>query len=359
MSKNSMFFVGLDLGDKFSFLTIVDEEGELIEETRLPTTKTSLLHKFSTLPPSRVAMEVGTHSRWTSQLIEDLDHKVLVANARKLRAIYDNPRKGDRADAEILARLARLDPKLLSPIHHRSPEAQADLALIRSRDALVRSRTLLINHARGSSKAAGARLPSCSAASFHNKALEAVPDALTPALLPILETVGSLTNQIKAHDRKIEKLCDEQYPETKLLTQISGVGPLTALTFVLTLEEPRRFSKSRQVGPALGLVPKRDQSGDKDPQLRITKTGNAYLRQLLVNAAHYVLGPFGPDCDLRRWGLKLVERGGKYPKKRAVVAVARKLAVLMHRLWKTGEKYDPFYLSKRHDEDSTAMASAA
>ncbi|MFP3853769.1 MAG: transposase [Anaerolineales bacterium] len=148
---------------------------------------------------------------------------------------------------------------------------------------------------------------------------------------------------MKHHDRKIEKLCEIRYPETKLLTQISGVGPLTALTFILTLEDPRRFRKSRPVGPALGLVPKRDQSGDKDPQLRITKTGNAYLRQLLVNAAHYVLGPFSPDCDLRRWGLKLVERGGKYPKKRAVVAVARKLAVLMHRLWKTGEKYDPFY----------------
>ncbi len=173
------------------------------------------------------------------------------------------------------------------------------------------------------------------------------------------DTVGSLTEQIKDHDRQIEKLCEERYPETKLLMQISGVGPLTALTFVLTLEDPRRFKKSRQVGPALGLVPKRDQSGDKDPQLRITKTGNAYLRQLLVNAAHYIIGPFGPDCDLRRWGLKLVERGGKYPKKRAAVAVARKLAVLMHRLWKTGEKYDPFYQSTLHHEETNTMASAA
>ncbi len=359
MSKNSTLFVGLDLGDKFSYLSIVDHEGDLIEETRLRTTKPALRRKFSTLPSSRVAMEVGTHSRWTSQLIEELNHEVLVANARKLKAIYDNPRKGDRADAETLARLARLDPKLLSPIHHRSPEAQADLALIRSRDALVRSRTLLINHARGTAKAAGIRLPSCSAASFHHKALEAVPETLDPALMPILETVGSLTTQIKEHNRRIEQLCDERYPETKLLTQISGVGPLTALAFLLTLEDPRRFCKSREVGPALGLVPKRDQSGDKDPQLRITKTGNAYLRQLLVNAAHYVLGPFGPDCDLRRWGLKLIERGGKYPKKRAAVAVARKLAVLMHRLWKTGEKYDPFYQSKSHDEQSTPLASAA
>lgn len=359
MSKNSMLFVGLDLGDKYSYVTVIDQEGDLIEETRLRTTKSALRRKFSGLPSSRVALEVGPHSRWSSQLIEDLGHEVLVANARKLRAIYDNPRKGDKADAETLARLARLDPKLLSPIHHRSPEAQADLAVIRSRDALVRSRTLLINHARGSVKAAGARLPSCSAASFHHKSREAVPEALAPALLPIADTVGSLTEQIKDHDRQIERLCEERYPETKLLMQISGVGPLTALTFILTLEDPRRFKKSRQVGPALGLVPKRDQSGDKDPQLRITKSGNVYLRQLLVNAAHYVLGPFGPDCDLRRWGLKLVERGGKYTKKRAAVAVARKLAVLMHRLWKTGEKYDPFYQSRCSNEEPTAMASAA
>jgi transposase len=358
MSKHSTFFVGIDLGDKFSYLTIIDAEGDLIEETRLPTTKSALRRKFSSLPPSRVALEVGSHSRWTSQLIEQLDHEVLVANARKLRAIYDNPRKGDRPDAETLARLARLDPKLLSPIHHRSPEAQADLAIIRSRDALVRSRTLLINHARESAKAAGARLPSCSAASFHCKAREAVTDALAPALLPILDTIGSLTRQIKDRDQQIQELCRERYPETRPLTKINGVGPLTALAFILTLEDPRRFRKSREVGPALGLVPKRDQSGDKDPQLRITKTGNAYMRMLLVNAAHYMLGPFGPDCDLRHWGLNLIERGGKYPKKRAVVAVARKLAVLMHRLWKTGEKYDPFYQSKSYHKETTTMASA-
>ncbi len=161
MNKISMFFVGLDLGDKFSYLTIIDQESELIEESRLPTTKASFQRRFSTLQPSRVAMEVGTHSRWASHLLTELGHDVLVANARKLRAIYHNPRKDDRADAETLARLARLDPELLSPIHHRSPQAQADLAVLRSRDALIRSRTLLINHARGIVKSSGARLPSC------------------------------------------------------------------------------------------------------------------------------------------------------------------------------------------------------
>ena len=355
MNKNSMFFVGLDLGDKHSYIAILDQDGELIEETRLPSTKASFHQRFSTLPPCRVAMEVGSHSRWASYLLKELDHDTLVANARKLRAIYDNPRKGDRVDAEILARLARLDPELLSPIHHRSPQAQADLAVLRSRDALIRSRTLLINHARGIVKSSGARLPSCSANCFASKAAPAVPETLRPALSPILETISALTQQIREYDRKIEQLCQDQYPETKLLRKVSGVGPITALAYVLTLEDPKRFMKSRDVGPAIGLVPRRDQSGDHDPQLRITKTGNVFLRRLLVSSAQYILGPFGPDCDLRIWGLKLAERGGKNAKKRAVVAVARKLAVLLHHLWKTAEVYDPFNQSQKDEAGSAAL----
>jgi transposase len=359
MKKHSMFFVGLDLGDRFSHLIILDQEGDLIEESRLPTTRASFQRKFSGLQPCKVAMEVGAHSRWASHLLKELGHDVLVANARKLRAIYHNPRKGDRADAETLARLARLDPRLLSPIHHRSPQAQADLAVIRSRDALVRSRTLLINHARSIVKSSGARLPSCSADSFAHKVAPDIPETLRPALFPILEAIASLTKQIRSYDRQIETLCQEQYPEARLLQPVAGVGALTALAYILTLEDPHRFRKSREVGPALGLVPRRDQSGGHDPQLRITKTGDAYLRRLLVGSAQYILGPFGPDCDLRRWGLKLAERGGKNAKKRAVIAVARKLAILLHHLWKTGEIYDPFYQSREPANEPVVPLAAA
>jgi transposase len=345
MFKDSTTYIGVDLGDKQSHVVILDSNGEMIEEARLPTTRSSFRRKFSSLAGCRVAMEVGAHSRWASHLLEELGHDVLVANARKLRAIYSNPRKGDRADAETLARLARLDPELLSPIHHRSPQAQADLAVLRSRDAVIRSRSLLINHARSIVKSSGARLPSCSADSFADKVASEIPEALRPALGPILETIAGLTQQIRSYDRRIEGLCSERYPETKQLRGISGVGPLTALAFVLTLEDPGRFRKSREVGPALGLVPRTDQSGDRDPQLGITKTGDAFLRRLLVGSAQYMLGPFGPDCDLRRWGLGLAERGGKNAKKRAVVGVGRKLAILLHHLWKKGEIYDPFHRS--------------
>ncbi len=229
MLNDSTTFLGLDLGDKHSHLAILDEDGELIEETRLPTTQAAFHRKFSTLPACRVAMEVGAQSRWVSHLLKELGHEVLVANARKLRAIYANPRKDDRTDAETLARLARLDPSLLSPIHHRSPQAQADLAVIRSRDALVRSRTLLINHVRGIVKSFGDRLPSCSANYFAKKVASDIPEPLQPALMPILETIASLTQQIRAYDRQIKSLCEYKYPETKLLRNVSGVGPLTAL----------------------------------------------------------------------------------------------------------------------------------
>jgi transposase len=355
-----MLFIGLDLGDRRSHLVILDQDAQLVEEARLPTSQASLTRKFSGVPAARVALEVGAHSRWVSALLTRLGHEVLVADARKLRLIYSNSRKNDRADAEYLARLARLDPNLLSPIHHRSPQAQAHLAVIRARDSLVRARTQLINHARGLVKTTGARLPSCSAASFHTRTASAIPQELEPALSPILETIASLTQRIRAYDRLIQQIADAHYPETRLLRSVPGVGPLTSLGFILTLEDLHRFRNSRELGACLGLVPRSDQSGDHDPQLHITKTGDSYLRRLLVQSAQYILGPFGPDCDLRRWGLKLAERGGKAAKKRAVVAVARKLAVLLHRLWKNGEVYDPLHQSRPAPlpAQEVAMASA-
>lgn len=182
-------------------------------------------------------------------------------------------------------------------------------------------------------KSFGERLPKCSAASFHKKRVAGrLPEALAPALEPILETIANLTAQIRAYDRELAALAEDLYPETRLLRQVPGVGTLTALAFVLTIEDPGRFDDSRVVGAYLGLVPAKDQSGDSDPQRRISKRGDRMLRRLLVGSAQYLLGPFGEDCDLRRHGEKLAARGGKSAKKRAVVAVARKLSVLLHRL---------------------------
>ncbi len=250
--------------------------------------------------------------------------------------------------------LSRVDPKLLYPLKHRGEDSPAHMAIIRSRQALIGCRTQLVNHVRGAVKSFGGRLPKCPARSFHNKAPEHIPEALRPALDPILEHIGSLTQSIRDYDRKLQTIAEEHYPETELLREVEGIGPLTALTFVLTVEDPYRFEKSRSVGAYLGLVPAKDQSGERDPQRRISQEGDEMLRRLLVGSAHYVLGPFGSDSDLRRHGEKIASRGGKNAKKRAVVAVARKLAVLLHRLWVSGELYDPLHNTRRRQEQEEA-----
>jgi transposase len=333
--------IGLDLGDRYSYFCVLDASGEIVEEGRAATTPGGLSRRFGSYPAARVALEVGTHSPWASRLLEGLGHEVLVADARKLRAIYANEMKSDSVDAQMLARIARLDPRLLSPIRHRGRTFQEDLAVVRSRSALVRSRTQLVNHVRGTLKAYGVRLRSCSTASFHRQAPKSVPEELQAALGPVIQMISEVSTQIRAYDRALEAMAEERYAEAALLREVPGVGPVTALSYILTLEDPRRFRRSRTVAAYLGLTPRREQSGERDPQLRITKCGNRELRRLLVQAAHYILGPFAPDTALRRWGLALARRGGKQAKRRATVAVARKLAVLLHRLWVTGELYEP------------------
>jgi transposase len=339
--------MGLDLGDRQSRFVVLDADGQEVEEGRVATRDSALRQRFSACERMRIALEAGTHSPWVSRLLVECGHEVIVANSRKLRLIYENRRKDDRVDALYLARLARVDPQLLSPVEHRGPEVQKDLALLRSRDAMINARTQLINHTRGVVKSLGHRLPGASSQAFPKRVLEVIPESVQPALLPVLEIVTSLNDQIKALDRKVETLCRESYPETELLRQVTGVGPITSLGYVLILEHPARFVKSRAVGPYLGLVPGKKQSGNSDPQMRITKEGDSLLRRLMVNSAHYILGPFGPDSDLRRFGLKIAQRGGKNAKKRSVIAVARKLAVLLHHLWRSGEVYNPLYQENR------------
>lgn len=333
--------IGLDLGDRYSQLCALDAEGIVVEEARVQTTQVAVRTWFEGRGSVCVALEVGTHSPWVSRLLASLGHEVIVANARHVRMIYGGDRKSDRLDAEALARLARLDPALLHGIEHRSRQAHNDLAVIRARETLVRTRTRLINHVRGAVKSAGHRVPRCSSASFHRTAATAIPDGLRPALQPLLDMLERVTHEIRTYDRLIAQLASERYPETGALMQISGVGTLTSLAYVLTLEDPHRFAKSRAVGPYLGLCPAQRQSGDRDTQCRMSKAGNEMLRRLLIQAAHYQLGPHGPDSDLRRWGLDRAARGGPIARKKAVGGVARKLGVLLHRLWITGEVYEP------------------
>ena len=333
--------IGIDLGDKASRYCLLSGSGDVEREASVATTKKGLRATFSRLPRCRIALEVGTHSPWVSRLLKQMGHEVIVANARQVKLISQSSRKDDRMDARTLARLARVDPQLLHPIQHRSEKAQGHLVVIRVRALLVETRTALVNAARGMSKASGERLASCAAEAMTVEILDGLGVELEEALRPLVEEVESLNRQIKGCDAKIEQIARVEYPETQLLKQVSGVGTLIALTFVLTIEDRQRFQKSRDVGCYVGLRPQRSQSGTRDPQLGISKEGDRYLRTLLVQGAHCILGWRRPDTDLRRWGLALAGRGGKNAKKRAVVAVARKLAVLLHRLWATGEVYEP------------------
>jgi transposase len=284
-------------------------------------------------------VEAGTHSPWVSRHLAKRGFEVIVANPRRVRLIAESDSKSDGFDAEVLARLGRADPKLLAPIAHRSETAQRDRIRLHVRDGLVRARTQLINQVRGFAKSLGVRLPGGSAETFAKRLRAAELGDLFPGCAVLLAMIEQLTQEARRLEREIERVAATQYPVTQLLRQVPGVGAITSLAFVLTLEDPARFRSSRAVGAYLGLRPRRRDSGERSPQLRITKAGDVFLRRLLVGSAQYVLGPFGPDTDLRRFGLRLAERGGKAAKKRAVVAVARKLAILLHRMWVTGEAY--------------------
>src|SRR5512141_2787139 len=346
--------IGLDLGDRKSWYCVLDEVGQIRLEQRVRTTAKALGEVFGAMPRSRIALETGAHSPWISRLLSELGHEVIVANARKMRLIGESRQKDDRQDAQTLARLARIDAQLLYPVKHRSAEAQADLMMIRARASLVRARTGLVNAARGLAKSYGERLRGCNVRNMNPEKAEELSPELQQALEPLLAAIEEVSARIVEYNDRIEAPAQPTSPQVELLKQIKGVGTLIALTFLLTLEDPHRFRKSRDVGCYLGLQPGRRKSGESEPQMHITKEGDPYLRTLLVQGAQHILGPFGIDCDLRRWGLKLAERGGRNGKKRAIVATARKLAVLLHHLWVSGEVYEPL-----HNSSPKTIAAAA
>lgn len=335
-TSSSAITIGIDLGDRKHAVCVLDAKGKVLKQESITNSRGSLAALSRRHPRALMVMEVGMHSPWTSRFLESLGHRVLVANPRKVRAIYQNNRKSDRKDAEMLARIARSDESLLYPVRHVCEAMQRDLLQIKLRDNLVRQRVDIISSVRGTLKSLGIMLPSPNSESFARHARRILGNeypehlALVEASLCVLD---AMTAQIRGLEKSIGQMAVEKYPEAEFLTQVSGVGNLTSLTFILTIGDPTRFPRKRDVGAFVGLVPGRDQSGDTDKHLRITKAGDSYLRKLLVQAAQYILGPFGPDTALKRKGLKLAERGGPRAKRKAVVAVARNLAVLLLTLW--------------------------
>jgi transposase len=331
--------IGIDLGDKVSRYCIINQEGEVVEEGSFRNQASSIEKHFGD-QPRQIALEAGAQSAWISRELKKLGHEVIVANPRDLKWITASDTKNDPVDARKLALLARTDTRLLAPVEHRTAEQQAELAVIRARDAILRARTLLINSARGIAKGFGVRLPKSITGTFGQRAVDALPEFLRKALTGLLAQIDALSREIAGYDQQIGVLAS-QHPELARLESIPGVGRLTAMTFVLTLGRAERFAHSRDVAGFLGLRPKQRQSGARDPQLGISKSGDPYLRKLLVQCSHYVLGHWGPDSALRQWGLAK-SQAGKKATLRAIVAVARKLSVLLHRLWVSRDSYKPF-----------------
>lgn len=354
MKKDStMEFCGVDIGDRFSRVFVIDAGGERLDAWRMPTTRKGLSKAFAGKERMRIALEVGTHSSWMTRDLEAMGHEVVVANPRYLEGIWKNWKKSDAEDAEHLAMLLRAEPRLLKPVKHRSESEARHMSVVRSRAVLVATRTSLINHVRSMLKTMGLRAPKCSSSAFVKRVNASLEAADLEALKGVLTCIAEADARVREYDRMLEELAKEHYPETTSLQTLPGVGPITALVFRLVIQSPERFPDSRSVAAYLGLVPRRDQSGERDPQLGISKAGDDYLRTLLVQAGHYLIGPFGQDCRLRRWGLALAGRGGKNAKKRAVVAVARKLSVVLLAMWKSGRDFDAW-----HNMSPEEMAAA-
>ena len=358
ISEEQLKVVGLDVGDREIDLCVLELDGTVAEVARIKATQAGLVGRFGLMPRALLILEAGTHSPWISRSLKSLGHKVIVADPGRLRLIAKSINKSDKKDAEVLARVGRLDLGVLNPVYHRGAQAQADLTVVRMREELVQARTKLVNAVRSTVKSAGGRLPDCDTDQFGAHVTPHLPGELKVALLPLVEAITTLTAKIKEMDREMRKIAKARYPIALFLQdEINGVGPVTALAYVLVIEDPDRFAHSRDVGPYLGVVPKRRQSGNWDPEMGITKAGDRLVRSLAVECAQHILSRNGVDSDLRRWGLARIGDSASQ-KKRVTVAVARKLLVLMHRLWTTGEHYDPLYQAHANEAKEAKKAAA-
>ncbi|MDD5729000.1 MAG: IS110 family transposase [Victivallales bacterium] len=343
-SESANIYVGLDISHKTMVAFVLyGKKSNLVNS--IPCTHDGLAAFLNVFPnPSKVcvALETGTHSNWISRYISSCGFDVIVAHARDLALIYASDKKNDHLDAEKLARLAKADRKLLHPVKLISAELQRDLVPLKARDLLVRQRTTIINSIRGHLRSAGCS--DCGLTADNMKtSLNKIPSVMQEVLAPLFQTLNAISSSIKSYDKQITKLC-RKYKETGILRQIPGVGPAISLAFVLFVGNYLRFENASSISSYFGLVPKQDQSGEMDKQLGISKQGNKLMRRLLVQGAQYILGPFGPPCELREFGERLAQRGGKIAKRKAKVAVARKLSTVMLALWKNPDiPYDAYF----------------
>jgi transposase len=333
--------IGIDIGDLNSHLRFINDEKDIYAAKRIPTTIDAYRRTFGDIDPAVVTVETGQHSSWIIKLLKECGHEVIVINTRKARQIYMNPRKCDKKDAEILARLARDDEITSLSVENRSQQRQLDLSVIQARDKLIGSRTSHITYIRYKVKQFGGRIPSCAAKRFHDIAVPHIQMDLLPLVSPLLEQIRSFTDKVDYYDCEIDRLCHERYQCVLQLLDIPGVNKITALAFVIIIGDPNRFTDDRTVGAYLGLTPTMNNSGNRERYGGITRNGNKLLRSLLVQCGQNILLKNSQDTDLKNWGMRTMRRG--IPRNKVTTGVARKLAIVLNHLWRTGEEYKPLH----------------
>lgn len=332
--EQKKIYVGFDVSQKTIEIFCVCGEKTSNGSVKIANNKSAIqgfLQNFKKPRQVCVVMETGTHSAWLSRFIGNLGFEALVAHARDLALIYAADKKNDALDAEKLARLAQADRKLLHPIEHMDEERQKDLIILKSRALLVKQRTQTVNSIRGHMRSLGLDDSELTIKNMKKKALPGLPKEVQSLLAPLIQHLSYLNMGIEDFDRKIAQLC-KKYRTTELLRKVKGIGPEISLAFVLLVGDPRRFRNAASLASYFGLVPRQNQSGETDKPLGITKTGNTTMRALLIQGAQYILGPFGEDSELRDFGKRIESRGGKIAKRKARVAVARKIVTLFYAL---------------------------
>ena len=340
--------IGMDLGNEKHAVCALDQAGKVLWRRDVANTPEALRPFFKENAGATVAMETGLCCRWISALAKSCGCEVLVGNARRLAAIWQSKQKNDENDALMLARLARADRELFHPVELRDDERHEMVQILELREVAVSQRTQAVNSVRGLCKALGVFIPKCDASCFHKVAKDAIPADRAWKFKPMIRHLKEIAATVRRYDAMLEKYARSHFKEeVELLQTIPSVGPVTSCAFVAHISDPRRFGSARDAGAYFGLTPGQDQSGDRDAPKRITKTGSTLMRHLLVTAANYILRESSPDTALKRHGERICERGGKVARRKAKTAVARKLAVTMLAMLKSGKPYDDVLAAKK------------
>ena len=330
-------YAGLDVSDKQTHICLVDGAGAVLWRGRCASdpdviAKTPAKHTAKLAAVlSRAVLETGPLSVFLYHGLQERDVAVVCVCARHAKGVLSTRvNKTDPNDAEGLAQLSRTG--WFKAVHVKDPESHLERAQLRVRGQLVKSHRDMVNQLRGLLKLFGLRLGQVTTPNKRRERVEALltrMPALRPALSPLMETLAALDEELAKLKKSLEVRAARD-PLTRRLMTAPGVGPHLALVYRCTIEDPGRFARSGDVGAYIGFTPRRYQSGEVDLVGHIPRAGDAMLRHALYEGANAVLGPLKRPCALRTWGLALQERKAA---KRARVAVARKLAVLLHRLW--------------------------